>query len=85
MPIPVFLGEFEQFVLLAILQVARELRDDVPVHALRERLQALPAGASREGHCTGHSTGWKRKVGSSGMSTLRTCPSVVVTRAADSR
>jgi DNA-binding PadR family transcriptional regulator len=48
MPIPVFLGEFEQFVLLAILQVARELRDDVPVHALRERLQALAGrGVSR--------------------------------------
>lgn len=41
MPTPVFLGEFEQFVLLALLQVTRELREDAPVQALRERLEAL--------------------------------------------
>lgn len=41
MPTPVFLGEFEQLVLLALLQVAEELRGDAPVQALRERLDAL--------------------------------------------
>jgi DNA-binding PadR family transcriptional regulator len=45
---PVFLGEFEQLVLLALLQVTRELRDDAPVQALRGRLEALAGrGVSR--------------------------------------
>ena len=38
---PVFLGEFEQLLLLALLQVAEELRAEPPVQALRERLEKL--------------------------------------------
>ena len=45
MPTPVFLGEFEQLVLLALLQVTEELGNDPPVQALRERLERL-AGRS---------------------------------------
>lgn len=45
MPTPVFLGEFEQLVLLALLQVSRDLGDDAPVQDLRGRLEAL-AGRS---------------------------------------
>ena len=41
MPTPVFLGEFEQLVLLALLQVTAELRAEAPVQALRERLEQL--------------------------------------------
>lgn len=41
MPTPVFLGEFEQLVLLALLQVSRELDDDATVQALRGRLDEL--------------------------------------------
>jgi len=41
MPTPVFLGEFEQLVLLALLQVTEELRRETPVRALRERLEEL--------------------------------------------
>ena len=48
MPTPVFLGEFEQLVLLALLQVTEELRDDAPVRSLRERLEQLAGrGVSR--------------------------------------
>jgi len=43
MPTPVFLGEFEQFVLLALLQVAGELHEGAPVQPLRERLEKLAA------------------------------------------
>lgn len=43
MPTPIFLGEFEQLVLLALLQVTEELREDAPVQALRERLEKLAA------------------------------------------
>jgi len=45
MPTPVFLGEFEQLVLLALLQVTEELDGDAPVQDLRERLDGL-AGRS---------------------------------------
>lgn len=45
MPTPVFLGEFEQLVLLALLQVVEELGADAPVQSLRERLERL-AGRS---------------------------------------
>lgn len=48
MPKPVFLGEFEQLVLLALLQVIAELRSDAPVKALRDRLGRLTGrGVSR--------------------------------------
>lgn len=48
MPTPVFLGEFEQLVLLALLQTRRELGDDVPVRALLDRLAELAGrGVSR--------------------------------------
>lgn len=48
MPTPVFLGEFEQLVLLALLQVTGERRDDAPVQAVRERLEVLAGrGVSR--------------------------------------
>ncbi len=40
MPAPVFLGEFEQLVLLALLDVGRA-DGDAPVRALRDRLDAL--------------------------------------------
>ena len=45
MPTPVFLGEFEQLVLLALLQVTVELGEEAPVQALRQRLDGL-AGRS---------------------------------------
>lgn len=45
MPTPVFLGEFEQLVLLSLLQVVTELREQAPVQALRARLDRL-AGRS---------------------------------------
>jgi len=57
MPSPVFLGEFEQLVLLALLQVSRELAEerraggsnemvkDAPVRPVRDRLGVL-AGRS---------------------------------------
>lgn len=40
MPAPVFLGEFEQLVLLALLDVSRA-DGDAPVRALRDRLEEL--------------------------------------------
>lgn len=45
MPTPVFLGEFEQLVLLALLQENRESDRDAPVQHLRDRLDSL-AGRS---------------------------------------
>lgn len=45
MPTPIFLGEFEQLVLLSLLQVSAELDAHVPVRELRERLDQL-AGRS---------------------------------------
>lgn len=45
MPTPVFLGEFEQLVLLALLQVTEEIGDNAPVQSLRARLEQL-AGRS---------------------------------------
>lgn len=48
MPTPVFLGEFEQLVLLSLLQVTEELGEDATVHSLRERLETLARrGVSR--------------------------------------
>jgi DNA-binding PadR family transcriptional regulator len=48
MPTPVFLGEFEQLLLLALLQVTEELGEDAPVQSLRERLERLAGrGVSR--------------------------------------
>jgi DNA-binding PadR family transcriptional regulator len=44
MPTPVFLGEFEQLILLALLDVSRE-EGDAPVLVLRERMEEL-AGRS---------------------------------------
>ncbi len=44
MPTPVFLGEFEQLVLLALLDVSRE-EGDAPALALRERMEEI-AGRS---------------------------------------
>lgn len=44
MPTPVFLGEFEQLLLLALLDVSRE-EGDAPALALRERMEEL-AGRS---------------------------------------
>lgn len=41
MPTPVFLGEFEQLLLLALLQVTEESHVQPPVQALRERLEKL--------------------------------------------
>ena len=41
MPTPVFLGEFEQLVLLALLQVVAERKEEAPVQALRTRLDRL--------------------------------------------
>ena len=41
MPRPVFLGEFEQLVLLALLQVTQALGGKAPVRAVRERLEEL--------------------------------------------
>jgi len=41
MPTPVFLGEFEQLVLLALFQVTAKLNGDAPVQALRERMEDL--------------------------------------------
>ena len=49
MPTPVFLGEFEQLVLLALLQVTDELAGDAPVQALRERLDELAGRAVSRG------------------------------------
>lgn len=40
MPAPIFLGEFEQLVLLALLDVSRE-DGDAPVRALRRRLDEV--------------------------------------------
>jgi DNA-binding PadR family transcriptional regulator len=45
MPTPVFLGEFEQLVLLSLLQATEQLGGEVPVQLLRERLEQL-AGRS---------------------------------------
>ena len=45
MPTPVFLGEFEQLVLLALLQATEALGGEVPVQSLREQLDQL-AGRS---------------------------------------
>ncbi len=48
MPTPIFLGEFEQLLLLALLQVTEELGQDAPVQALRARLEDLAGrGVSR--------------------------------------
>lgn len=41
MPTPVFLGEFEQLVLLALLQVTEAAGGDATVQVLRERLDVL--------------------------------------------
>ena len=48
MPAPVFLGEFEQLVLLALLDAARE-EGDAPVVALRERLEEIAGRAVSRG------------------------------------
>lgn len=45
MPTPVFLGEFEQLVLLSLLQAGDAAHGDTPVQDLRERLKSL-AGRS---------------------------------------
>lgn len=48
MPTPVFLGEFEQLVLLSLLQASEELDGEAPVQLLRERLERLAGrGVSR--------------------------------------
>jgi PadR family transcriptional regulator, regulatory protein PadR len=44
-PTPVFLGEFEQLVLLALLRVTRRIESDAPVQDLLARLNEL-AGRS---------------------------------------
>ena len=49
MTTPVFLGEFEQLVLLALLQVARELRDSVPVPSCSKIQPRLKLPGERSG------------------------------------
>ncbi len=45
MPTPIFLGEFEQLVLLALLEVTERAHDEALVQVLRDRLERL-AGRS---------------------------------------
>ena len=41
MPTPIFLGEFEQLVLLALLELTEEHGEDASVQSLRHRLESL--------------------------------------------
>ena len=48
MPTPVFLGEFEQFVLLALLEASRDL-GQAPVQEVRARLEELASRSVSRG------------------------------------
>ncbi len=48
-PTPVFLGDFEQLVLLALLQITESSNDHAPVHVLRDALRGHAGRAVSRG------------------------------------